>query len=62
MTIAINNRPHRLGNQSGKHNEARLIMPNPAVQLGAAGYIVKPFNPATLLRSVEQVTTKSHAQ
>ncbi|WP_292933116.1 response regulator [Noviherbaspirillum sp.] len=26
-----------------------------AVQHGAAGYIVKPFNPTTLLRTIEQV-------
>ena len=29
-----------------------------AVQNGAAGYIVKPFNPGTLLRTVEQAVQK----
>ena len=29
-----------------------------AVKSGAAGYIVKPFNPATLLRTVEQAVAK----
>ena len=32
-----------------------------AVQNGAAGYIVKPFNPATLLRTVEQAVAKWQA-
>ena len=29
-----------------------------AMQLGAAGYIVKPFNPTTLLRTREQAVLK----
>ena len=29
-----------------------------AMQLGAAGYIVKPFNPTTLLRTLEQAVLK----
>lgn len=33
-----------------------------AVQSGANGYIVKPFNPVTLLRTIEQAITKAFAQ
>ncbi|HYD59655.1 MAG TPA: response regulator [Noviherbaspirillum sp.] len=32
-----------------------------AMQLGAAGYIVKPFNPSTLLRTLEQTVLKAGA-
>lgn len=32
-----------------------------AVQSGASGYIVKPFNPVTLLRTVEQALIKARA-
>jgi two-component system chemotaxis response regulator CheY len=37
-------------------NDRNTVME--AVQNGAAGYIVKPFNPATLLRTVEQAVAK----
>ncbi|OWW22399.1 response regulator transcription factor [Noviherbaspirillum denitrificans] len=38
------------------NNDRNSVME--AMQLGAAGYIVKPFNPTTLLRTLEQAVAK----
>ena len=38
------------------NNDRESVME--AMQLGAAGYIVKPFNPGTLLRTLEQAVLK----
>jgi two-component system, chemotaxis family, chemotaxis protein CheY len=38
------------------NNDRESVME--AMQLGAAGYIVKPFNPTTLLRTLEQAVLK----
>ena len=38
------------------NNDRQSVMD--AMQLGAAGYIVKPFNPTTLLRTLEQAVAK----
>ena len=38
------------------NNDRESVME--AMQLGAAGYIVKPFNPTTLLRTLEQTLPK----
>lgn len=41
------------------NNDRQSVMD--AMQLGAAGYIVKPFNPTTLLRTLEQALLKLNA-
>lgn len=41
------------------NNDRQSVME--ATQLGAAGYIVKPFNPSTLLRTLEQALLRLDA-
>ena len=39
---------------------AELLNPDQAIQLGAADYIMKPFDPDTLVASVERATKLRH--